>query len=211
MEKSALRLVTPPSEKWTVPSEGSKPAAVRPKNGALRTREYLTPDEVKALMAAARENRHGHRDATMILIAYRHGLRATEVASLQWDQIDFKAASIYVRRAKNGISGNHPLRGDELRALRQLQRDWPGEFVFQSERGTPFTTVGFAKMVARAGAKLGSIKVHAHMLRHSCGYYLANHGVDTRTIQGYLGHKNINHTVLYTQLAPNRFKDLWRD
>jgi type 1 fimbriae regulatory protein FimB/type 1 fimbriae regulatory protein FimE len=85
-------------------------------------------------------------------------------------------------------------------------------FVFTSERGSPFTTAGFARMVERAGveAKFG-FKAHPHMLRHACGFKLANDGVDTRTIQAYLGHKSIQHTVRYTELAPTRFKSLFRD
>ena len=105
------------------------------------------------------------------------------------------------------------IRGDELRALRRLQReqDPKSPFVFTSERRSPFTTDGFAKLVARAGdaAKLG-FKAHPHMLRHASGFALANKGHDTRSLQAYLGHKNIQHTVRYTELSPDRFKDFWR-
>jgi site-specific recombinase XerD len=105
-------------------------------------------------------------------------------------------------------------RYDEVRALRRLQREQEprSPFVFTSERGAPFTTAGFARMVERAGfeARLG-FKAHPHMLRHACGYALANKGHDTRSLQAYLGHKNIQHTVRYTELSPTRFKDFWRD
>jgi integrase len=150
----------------------------------------------------------------MVLVCYRHGLRASELVDLQWSQIDFNAGTMAVRRAKKGTPATHPIRGDELRALRRLQReqDPDSPFVFTSERGAPFTTAGFARMVERAGeaAKLG-FKAHPHMLRHACGFKLANDGVDTRTIQVYLGHKSIQHTVGYTELAPTRFKSLFRD
>ena len=204
--KPNLRLVTPTTENRTV-------AAKRPPNRDLRTREYLTAGEIERLIEAAKRNRWGHRDATMILVAYRHGLRAAELVDLRWDQVDFTAATLHVRRVKQGTPSTHPIRGDELRALRRLQREQQPKapFVFTSERGAPFTTAGFARMVERAGteAKLG-FKTHPHMLRHACGYALANKGHDTRALQAYLGHRNIQHTVRYTELTPTRFKDFWR-
>jgi type 1 fimbriae regulatory protein FimB/type 1 fimbriae regulatory protein FimE len=179
----------------------------------LRTREYLTEAEVEKLMNVAKGNRRGHRDSTMVLVAYRHGLRASELVDLRWEQVDFKTATLHVRRVKKGTPSTHPILGDELRALRRLQREQEPKsaFVFTSERGSPFTTAGFARMVERAGieARLG-FKVHPHMLRHACGYALANRGHDTRALQAYLGHKNIQHTVRYTELSPLRFKDFWR-
>jgi site-specific recombinase XerD len=139
-------------------------------------------------------------------------LRVAELVDLRWDQIELNAARLHVRRVKRGTPATHPLAGIELRALRQLQRESAkSEFVFVSERGTPFSTAGFAKLVERAGeaARLG-FKAHPHMLRHACGYKLANDGVDTRSLQAYLGHRNIQHTVRYSELSPNRFKDFWR-
>lgn len=206
MAKPHLTLVSPTTEKRTVMPR-------RRKNADLRSREYLTENEIEALMDAARQNRHGHRDATMILVAFRHGLRAAEAVDLRWDQIDFRTATLHVRRAKKGTPSTHPIAGDELRALRRLQREQEPKsaFVFPSERGAPFTTAGLARMVERAGveAKLG-FKAHPHMLRHACGYALANKGHDTRALQAYLGHRNIQHTVRYTELAPTRFKSFWR-
>jgi site-specific recombinase XerD len=207
MAKSHLRLVTPATVKRTV-------APRRPPNSELRTREHLTEAEVERLMRAAGKNRWGHRDTTMILVAYRHGLRASELVDLRWDQVDFKMATLHVRRVKQGTPSTHPVVGDELRALRRLQREQEPKspFVFTSERGAPFSTAGFARMVERAGveAKL-AFKAHPHMLRHACGFALANKGHDTRALQAYLGHKNIQHTVRYTELAPTRFKDFWRE
>jgi site-specific recombinase XerD len=120
---------------------------------------------------------------------------------------------LHVRRVKNGTPSTHPIQGDELRALRRLQRERPASpFVFVSERGSPFTTAGFARMIERAAAGAGlELKAHPHMLRHACGYALANKGHDTRAIQGWLGHRSITSTAVYTALAPNRFKDFWRD
>jgi type 1 fimbriae regulatory protein FimB/type 1 fimbriae regulatory protein FimE len=204
-----LKLISPNTENRTVVTPRRKP------NKELRTREYLTDAEVEKLGKVAKGNRHGHRDATMILLAYRHGLRAAELVDLRWDQVDFSArpAVLHVRRVKQGSPSVHPLQGDELRALRQCRRDQEpkSDFVFTSERVAPFTTAGFARMVERAGEAAGlGFKTHPHMLRHACGYALANKGHDTRALQAYLGHRNIQHTVRYTELSPDRFKDFWR-
>jgi integrase len=182
-------------------------------NADLRTREYLTPDEIETLIEGVKDNRYGHRDATMILVAYRHGLRAAELVDLRWSQVDLDNARLHVRRVKNGVPSVHPLKGDEMRALRRLKREAENsEYVFVSERGSPFTTAGFAKLVERAGFEAGfKFGTHPHMLRHSCGYKLANDGHDTRSLQAYLGHKNIQHTVRYSEMSPMRFKDFWRD
>src|ERR1700691_1391041 len=206
MAKAHLRLVSPTTVKRTVTPR-------RLPNAQLRTREYLTPAEVEELMEAAKCNRHGHRDATMVLVAYRHGLRASELVDLRWEQVDFKTATLHVRRVKKGTPSTHPILGDELRALRRLQREQEPKspFVFTSERGAPFSTAGFARMVERAGeARNLGFKAHPHMLRHACGYALANKGHDTRALQAYLGHRNIQHTVRYTELSPTRFKDFWK-
>jgi site-specific recombinase XerD len=207
MAKSHLKLVSPATVKRTVATPLRRP------NAELRTREYLTDAEVERLIDAARGNRWGHRDATMILLAYRHGFRAVELVDLRWDQIDFTRATMAVRRAKRGTPSTHPIQGDEMRALRKLQREQEpkSSFVLTSERGSPFTTAGFARMVERASAAAGfKFKAHPHMLRHSTGFTLANKGHDTRSLQAYLGHRNIQHTVRYTELAPDRFKDFWR-
>jgi site-specific recombinase XerD len=206
MAKPKLRLVVPTTVNRTV---GPR----RPKNADLRTREHLTDGEVEKLIEATKDNRHGHRDALMVLLTYRHGLRAAEVVDLRWEQVHLETATLSVRRVKNGTPATHPLTGRELRALRRHQRDSAkSPFVFVSERGAPLSAPGFSRMIERAAvvAKLG-IKAHAHMLRHAAGYKLANDGVDTRSLQAYLGHKNIQNTTRYTALAPDRFKGFWRD
>jgi site-specific recombinase XerD len=190
-----------------------KPPARR-KNTDLRPREYLTETEVGKLQKEARQRgRYGVRDAGMILLAYRHALRVSELCALRWQQIDFDSAMIYLVRSKNGNSSPHPLCGDELRLLRQIKRDSAASvYVFCSERGGPMSAAGFRKLLARIGQTAGfDFGVHPHMLRHACGYKLANDGRDTRTIQDYLGHKNIQHTVRYTQLSAERFKGLWKE
>lgn len=183
-------------------------------NSERRSREYLSPAEVDSIIAAAKKaGRYGHRDATVILLTYRHAGRVSEVISWRRDQVDLEHGLLHVNRLKNGTPSVHPLRGPEIRALRKLFREYPDSpYVFSSERKGPLTAATVRKIVARAGelACLG-FPVHPHMLRHATGYYLASKGQDTRAIQAYMGHKNIQHTVRYTELSPARFKDFWRD
>ena len=203
--KAASRKRAPSTVKRTV-RPGRRP------NGHYRTGEYLTEREVERLIKAAGRNRYG-RDATMILLAFRHGLRASELCSLRWEQVDLAHARLHVSRLKSGIPSVHPLAGSELRALRRLQREQePSRYLFLSERGAPMSAVGFRRMITRLGkaAKM-PFSVHPHMLRHACGFKLANDGHDTRALQHYLGHKNIQHTVRYTELSPARFRDFWKD
>jgi integrase len=186
----------------------------RQRNSERRPREYLTPPEVETLIATAKKRgRYRHRDGTIILIAYRHGLRVGELFALTWDQVDFGQGLLHVTRLKHGVPSVHPLGGEELRALRRLRREQPeGRHLFQTERNAPMTPAGFRKTLARIGdaSKLG-FPVHPHMLRHACGYKLANDGQDTRALQHYLGHRNIQHTVRYTELASGRFNSFWPD
>ena len=206
MSKSNVIVLTPSTVKRTITPR-------RPPNAELRTREHLTDSEVEALIEAAKANREGHRDALMVLLAYRHGLRAAEVVDVRWKQVDLKTATLHIRRAKNGTPATHPLSGREMRELRRHQRESAqSPFVFVSERGAPLSAPGFSRMIERAAiaADLG-IKAHAHMLRHACGYKLANDGHDTRAIQAYLGHRNIQNTTRYTALTPQRFREFFRD
>lgn len=149
----------------------------------------------------------------MILLAYRHGLRVSELTGLRREQVDLRQGLLHVHRRKNGLPSTHPLRGPELRALRQIFRDYPEtSYVFVSERRAPMTAATFRKLLARAGDAAGlGMPIHPHMLRHSTGFKLANDGHDTRAIQHYLGHRNIQYTTIYTQLAPDRFNDFWKD
>jgi integrase len=144
----------------------------------------------------------------------RHGLRAAEICDLEWSQVEFgRSASLHVRRVKNGKPSVHPLRGEEIRALRELRRQFPDSgFVFPTERGGPFTPDAVNRQLKRISERAGFVfPVHCHMLRHGCGYALANAGHDTSAIQDWLGHRSIQHTVRYTELSPTRFKDFWRE
>ena len=211
MGKSPLTLVAPATVNGTVTNR--RPPRRRP-NAEVRSREYLLNDEVEKLIKVAGDNRYGHRDATLLLILYRHGLRVSELCALRWEQVDFAHCRLHVNRRKNGSPAVHPLSGREMRALRKLRRDQEpaSAYVFTSERGSPFTTAGVRKMIARLGVAAGfESPVHPHQLRHACGFQLANRGVDTRSLQAYLGHRNIQHTVRYTELAPTRFKNFWDD
>jgi type 1 fimbriae regulatory protein FimE len=203
-----------PQETLSRGTPGSPLPPRRRSNASRRKREYLTPDEVeKLLQASAKLGRHGARDRTLILLAYRHGLRVSELVALRWDQVDLKAGLLHVARLKNGLASTHPIRGPELRALRELKRDYPSSpYLFVSELGGPMTPATVRKLMTRAGEKARlPFPIHPHMLRHSTGYKLANDGHDTRSIQQYLGHRNIMHTVRYTELSPERFKGFWKD
>ena len=192
-------------------------------NQKLRSREYLQTSEVGALLEAAKEHsRYRDRDYALILMMFRHGLRAVEAAMLEWKDIDLSRNSIYIRRVKGSQSGVHPLDPDEREAILKIKQSAvPQIFVNERQRsflipatvlGRADKATGISRVVERVGeaAALG-IKIHAHMLRHSCGYWLANQGYDTRLIQDYLGHKNIQHTVKYTTLNPERFREIrWR-
>jgi integrase len=207
LKKTPLKLVLPATANRTVTMPVRRP------NADYRPREHLTEREVEKLMTAAKGNRWGQRDASMILMTLRHGLRASELCELQWSDVEFETGTLHLRRAKGGVTSTHPLLGDELRALRVLKKQGDeSPYMFVSERGAPFTVSGFEKLIERAGIKAKlPFKIHPHMLRHATGYALANKGVDTRTLQGFLGHRSIQSTVRYTELAPGRFKNIWKN
>lgn len=179
-----------------------------------RPREYLLPKEVSSLIDAAKLSRYGHRDSTLILLSYRHGLRVTEAISLTWSDVDFSGGSIHINRLKEGLSGRHPLRRPELIALHTLKKnrlvDLP--YLFISQQGKPLGSRSVRMMIDKAGRDASlPLTVHPHMLRHACGYYLANKGLDTRAIAEYLGHRSLDNVYRYTAIAPGRFNDFWGD
>jgi type 1 fimbriae regulatory protein FimB/type 1 fimbriae regulatory protein FimE len=175
------------------------------------TRKGVTHAEYQAIRkAAASTGRYPHRDATMIMLGFIHGFRCKELVGLRWEQVNLDERTLHVVRCKRGSPSMHELNPEEIKALRKLAKDQGNgrrEHVFTTEREGPLTTSAFSKILARAGEKAGvPFRVGTHMLRHGCGYYFANKGKDTRSLQGYLGHRNISQTVLYTDLAADRFK-----
>ena len=183
---------------------------IKQPNRQSRVREYLTPSEVDKMINAARRagGRMAQRDALLILEAARHGFRAAELVALRWDQFDFAAGTLHVERVKQGSPSTHYLQGPEIRALKAWRRQ-QGEsaYVFTALGGKPMTVRTVHHVVAEAGKAAGiPFPTHPHSLRHACGYRLANEGRATRDIQGYLGHRNYRHTVIYTELSTTRFK-----
>lgn len=193
-------------------TENGKVPPLRQKD--TRPRKHLEPAEVAALLRAARKSgRYRMRDEAAVLLAYRHGLRATELVALQWAQIDLKGATITINRAKGGMTTQHPLRTIELRILGKLRRADPeAKYVLMSERGTPWSTSNWRKVLARLGtaAKL-PFHPNPHALRHACGFKLAADGVDTRALSHYLGHRSLQSTERYTAQSAHRFRDFFRE
>jgi type 1 fimbriae regulatory protein FimE len=179
-----------------------------------RSRDYVLPKEMdQVLKAAMSTDRKGHRNYTLMLLCYRHGLRVGELVELRWRMIDLKKKVLRVTRLSNGIKSVHPLRGEELVALRKLKRAYPGRsYLFVTDRGTRVTETNVRRIVASAGREAGlGIHLHPRMLRHGCGHALADAGHSMQSLQHYLGHKNIQHTLRYMELPPQPFKQFWRD
>jgi integrase len=155
----------------------------------VRVREYLTEDKCRSVIAAARKRggRYGLRDALAIRMCWWHGLRVSELVARRSDHIEWKTARLTVHRAKGSVDSTHPISGDELRKLRGLQRTQEAgcRFVFMNERGAPMTAAGFRKMLSTVGATCGLPHVHPHMLRHSCGFYMADRREDVRVMQDW--------------------------
>ncbi|HAW2412736.1 TPA: tyrosine-type recombinase/integrase [Escherichia coli] len=186
----------------------------------MSSRKFLTHHEVSLLLRAVLKGRHPERDACMILLAFIHGLRVSEMLSLRLADLELESRKLCVRRLKNGFSTVHPLLTEEVQCIKNWlkaretiklpaaeERDW----LFISRSGRPLTRQRFYNLLAEAGRNAGlAVAVHPHMLRHGCGYALADNGIDTRLIQDYLGHRNIRHTVIYTASNSARFERLWK-
>jgi len=177
-----------------------------------RRRDFLGEAEIAALLDGAKAGRHGVRDHLLLLTMYRHGLRVSEAVGLRRDEVDLDRARLWVRRLKNGLSVEQPIAGDELRALRRYlaTRKDALPWLFLSERGQPLTRQSVNYLITAAAIRAGVAPVHPHMLRHSCGFALADKGHDLRLIQDYLGHRDPKHTVHYTRITGSRFEGIWR-
>lgn len=184
----------------------------------MTLRNYLTTTEIDVLLSsAARDINHPERNHCMLLMAFVHGLRATELLSLRLSDLDMAGRTLYIRRLKNGFSTIHPLLRDEMKELRRwlkVRATIPDaretRYLFVSRTGQPLSRQQFYNIIRKTGQDANlPVAAHPHMLRHACGYALADAGVDTRLIQDYLGHRNIRHTVLYTASNPARFEGMW--
>jgi type 1 fimbriae regulatory protein FimB len=179
-------------------------------------RKHLTSHEVNKLIAATKGSRNEARDRCLLLLMFRHGLRVSEATGLIMSQVDLESRVLHVQRLKKGLSTTHPLRNDELKIIKtwlkeRAKMELDTDAFFVSERRGPMNRKTAWLAIRTYGERAGlPLSAHPHMLRHACGFALADQGADTRLIQDYLGHRNIQHTVMYTAANPARFERLWR-
>lgn len=183
----------------------------------MKERRYLTQREVLSILEATTGHQHQIRDYTMIVMGFLHGFRVSELTSLKLSDINMESKNVYIRRLKNGLSTIHPLQPHEIIMLEQwlairegyLQED--SEWLFVTQRGGRLSRQRFYTLLKKYGDKADlMVSAHPHMLRHACGFELAEQGIDTRLIQDYLGHRNIHHTILYTASNSSRFSRVWK-
>jgi type 1 fimbriae regulatory protein FimB/type 1 fimbriae regulatory protein FimE len=192
----------------SVTADGSFEAA----DAHERAKDFLAEADMDRMLEAAKKGRYGIRDHLLVLMMYRHGLRVSEAIALKLNDVNLAQARLWVKRLKNSLSVEHPIAGDELRAIKRYlaTRDDKLPWLFISERGQPFTRYAVNYLIGAIAREAGLPGVHPHTLRHSCGYYLADRGTDLRTMQDYRGHRDPRHTVHYTRVSGRRFEGLWK-
>lgn len=182
----------------------------------MSQRKYLTQSEVERLLQQALAGKNAERDYCLIYMSFIHGFRVSEACSLRMSDLDLLGGSLYIRRIKSGFSTSHPLLKDELRAIRAwltvrgALRGADSDWLFLSRQGNALTRQRVYQIISQLGRAADiAVEPHPHMLRHACGFALAERGIDTRLIQDYLGHRNIRHTVRYTASNAERFEGVW--
>lgn len=185
-------------------------------NSDIKKRNFLTQNEIESLLNAANSGPHAARNYCLTLLCFIHGFRASEICRLRISDIDLRSKCIYIHRLKKGFSTTHPLLNKEIQALKRwldIRDEYPqstSEWLFLSRKGNPLSRQQFYQIISASGDQAGlPLEIHPHMLRHSCGFALANMGIDTRLFQDYLGHRNIRHTVWYTASNAGRFYGIW--
>jgi type 1 fimbriae regulatory protein FimB len=198
-----------------IQSTNAAPTPKRTRQKRQRVKEYLTACEVEQLMEATKDHRHSIRNRLLILLAWRHGLRCEELVSLKLNQVNISGRELYVMRVKGSVNNHHPLEEDEIRLLkrylreRQANKGASSEQLFLTERGEGMQPHAFNHLLNVMAKRAGfTFKVYPHMLRHACGFHLANKGVNAFMIQSYLGHKQISNTMRYVHVSAAQFKDL---
>jgi type 1 fimbriae regulatory protein FimB len=189
-----------------------KSAENKSTNAHEKAKDYLSDSEIKLFLEASKKTRYPKRNYLLLLMMYRHGLRVSEGIALKKSDVNLKDSRIWVNRLKGGLSTEHPISGDELRAIKRYlnSREDNLPWLFVNERGLPLTRQAVSYIVNTVGEKANVKNIHPHTLRHSCGFYLANMGYDLRLIQDYLGHRDPKHTAQYTRVASKRFEKLWK-
>ncbi|WP_337050026.1 tyrosine-type DNA invertase [Serratia fonticola] len=189
-----------------------------PLGRTMTQRKYLTLTEIQSLLDSTLLTAHPKRNYCLIYMSFIHGLRVSEVSRLRISDLDLNEGILQVRRIKNGFSTIHPLLPDEIGIIkawlriREQSENAASDWLFLSKKGNPLSRQRIYAIIRELSeqARL-SISAHPHMLRHACGFALADRGIDTRLIQDYLGHRNIRHTVRYTASNAQRFSGIWHE
>src|SRR6516165_6257911 len=182
----------------------------------MKNRDYLRSDELERLLAAAKQTRNPERDYALVLLAFRHGLRVSELCALRLSDVNLEAGEIYIRRCKGSISGAHPVFNGETAALKrwlakraEMNISAEVDTLFVSEQRRPLNRVSVWYLIKGLAGEAELEGIHPHSLRHTTGYHLTNQGRDPRLIQNYMGHASISSTIRYTAVDTRRYAKLF--